>query len=62
MGVDDPDYERLSDSERLTVGFSNHFKSVPLSLKLYYNSYDSELSIYTDSSFMEVDEVETAED
>ncbi|MGD2131141.1 MAG: TonB-dependent receptor [Lysobacterales bacterium] len=61
-GVDDPDYERLTRSRRSTVGFSNHFKRVPLSLKLYYNSYDSELTSYTDATFSVVDEVETAED
>lgn len=61
-GVEDPDYERLTDSERLTLGLSNHFRTIPLSLKLYYNSYDSELSIFTDSSFTEIDEVEVAED
>jgi iron complex outermembrane receptor protein len=61
-GVEDPDYERLTDSERLTLGLSNHFRSIPLSVKLYYNSYDSELSIFTDSSFTEIDEVEVAED
>lgn len=61
-GVDDPDYERLTDSQRLTLGFSNHFTSIPLSLKLYYNSYDSELSVFTDDSFSEIDEVESAKD
>lgn len=61
-GVEDPDYERLTGSERQTIGFSNNFNNVPLSLKLYYNAYDSELTVYTDGSFTEVDEVEEAED
>ena len=61
-GVDDPDFERLSKSRRQTYGVSNHFKNIPLSLKLYYNGYDSELKVYTDESFSELDEVEEAED
>ncbi len=61
-GTDDPDYERLTESTRTTVGLSNHFSGLPLTAKLYYNSYDSGLTTYTDSSYSEVDEVETAED
>jgi outer membrane cobalamin receptor len=61
-GVDDPDYERLTGSNRTTVGLSNHFNRIPLSLKLYYNSYDSELTAYTDERFEEIDEVERADD
>lgn len=61
-GVDDPDYERLTRSKRSTLGLSNHFRNIPLSLKLYYNGYDSHLTAYTDSSFEEVDEIEKAED
>lgn len=61
-GVDDPDYQRLTESRRRTLGLSNHFNRIPLSLKLYYNGYDSELVSYTDASYSEVDEVETTED
>ncbi|MEE4292352.1 MAG: TonB-dependent receptor [Xanthomonadales bacterium] len=61
-GVDDPDYERLTESKRHTIGLSNHFSGIPLSLKLYYNGYDSELASYTDASFSEIDEVERTED
>lgn len=61
-GVEDPDHERLTESKRQTVGFSNHFSRIPLSLKLYYNAYDSELTTYTDNSFKEIDEVERAQD
>lgn len=61
-GVDDPDYERLTETKRRTVGLSNHFNNVPLSLKLYYNGFDSELTIYTDESYTEVDEIEASED
>ena len=61
-GVDDPDFERLTRSKRQTVGFSNHFTQLPLSLKLYYNGYDSDLTVFTDESFSEVDEIETDED
>jgi outer membrane receptor protein involved in Fe transport len=61
-GIDDPDYERLTGSNRTTVGLSNHFNRIPLSLKLYYNSYDSELTAYTDERFEEIDEVESADD
>ena len=61
-GVDDPDYQRLTKSRRSTVGLSNLFDAIPLALKLYYNSYDSDLTTYTDDSYSEVDEVEEAED
>ena len=61
-GVDDPDFERLTKSRRKTLGLSNHFNNIPLSLKLYYNGYDSNLTVYTDESFSEVDEVIKAED
>jgi outer membrane cobalamin receptor len=61
-GVDDPDFERLTKSIRKTLGISNHFNNIPLSVKLYYNGYDSDLTVYTDESFSEVDEIEKAED
>jgi outer membrane cobalamin receptor len=61
-GVDDPDYERLTHSQRQTLGLSNTFNQIPLSLKLYYNSYDSELTTYTGIDFIEVDDVENARD
>jgi iron complex outermembrane receptor protein len=61
-GVEDPDYQRLTKSRRQTVGLSNRFDSIPLSLKLWYNGYDSELATFTDASFSEIDEVEVAED
>ena len=60
--TDDPDFERLTTSRRTTVGLSNQFKSLPLSLKLYYNEYDSELTIYTDASYSTIDEVERGDD
>jgi len=62
VGVDGPDYERLTKSRRQTLGLSNHFKGVPLSLKLWYNSLDTELTEFTDATFSEVDEIEIAED
>jgi len=61
-GVEDPDYERLTDSQRQTLGLSNTFSEIPLSLKLYYNAYDSELTAYTDDDYIEVDDVESTED
>jgi iron complex outermembrane receptor protein len=61
-GVDDPDYERLTNSQRQTLGLSNQFNNIPLSLKLFYNSYESELTAFTDESYSEVDEIEQAED
>lgn len=61
-GVIDPDYQRLTKSRRKTLGLSNHFKAIPLSLKLYYNAYDTELTTYHDAAFTTVDEVEAAKD
>lgn len=60
--VDDPDYERLTESRRTTLGLSNRFTSLPLTAQLYYNGYDSELTVFTDSTLSEVDEIEAAED
>lgn len=62
VSVEDPDFERLTGSKRFTIGLSNNFKAVPLTLKLYYNSYDSELTSYTDISYSEIDEVQNNED
>jgi iron complex outermembrane receptor protein len=61
-GTDDPDYQRLTGSSRRTVGLSNHFRGIPLSAKLFYNGYDSELTTYTDDTYSVVDEVESAKD
>lgn len=61
-GVDDPDFERLTRSNRQTVGLSNHFADIPLSVKLHYNGYKSQLESYTDASFSELDEIESARD
>ncbi len=61
-GEDDPDFERLAESKRQTVGLSNQFESIPLSAKLFYNSYDSQLNIYTDATYSEIDEIEITED
>ena len=61
-GVDDPDFERLTKSTRNTIGLSNQFTGIPLTAKLYYNSYDSDLTLYTDETYSEIDEVESSED
>jgi len=61
-GVDDADFERLVVSKRQTVGLSNQFEKIPLSAKLFYNSYDSQLNVYTDSTYTEIDEIEFTED
>jgi outer membrane cobalamin receptor len=60
--VDDPDYQRLTKSQRQTLGLSNHFKGIPLSLKLWYNGLDTDLTVFTDDTFTDVDEIEVAED
>jgi len=59
---DDPDFERLTESQRLTVGLSNQFESLPMSLKAYYNQYDSEVTVYTDETYSTIDEIDTGED
>ncbi len=61
-GVDDPDFERLTKSRRKTIGLSNHFSAIPLSAIVFYNDYDSKLTVYTDASYSEIDEVEKADD
>lgn len=61
-GVDDPDFERLTKSRRKTLGLSNHFAAIPLSMTVFYNDYDSKLTVYTDASYSVVDEVEKADD
>jgi iron complex outermembrane receptor protein len=61
-GIEEPDYQRLTESQRQTVGLSNHFERIPLSLKLWYNGYDSELTTYTDATYRVVDEIEATED
>jgi len=61
-GVEDPDFERLTRSTRQSIGLSNQFDAIPLDAKVYYNSYDSELTVYTDDTYSEVDEVQKADD
>lgn len=61
-GVDDPDFERLTESRRQTVGLSATPDNMPLAAKLYYNSYRSDLSIYTDETYAVIDELERGED
>lgn len=61
-GVDDPDYARLTQSTRVTLGLLNRFSALPLTARLYYNGYKSDLTYYTDDSFSAVDEVDSAED
>jgi iron complex outermembrane receptor protein len=61
-GIEDADFERLDESRRQTIGLSNQFESVPVSVKLFYNRYDSELTVFTDNTYREVDEVVDARD
>jgi len=61
-GTDDPDFERLTESKRLTLGVSNKFSFFPGSLKLYYNRYQSEETAYTDSTYSVIDEVNVGKD
>lgn len=61
-GVEDPDYERLTESRRRTLGFSHHFDRLPLSVKAWYNGYDAELTAYTDDSYREIDDIEATTD
>lgn len=61
-GVEDPDYERLNLSRRQTIGFSNQFRNLPLSFKLFYNHYESKLTSFDDPDYLQVDEVEKATD
>jgi iron complex outermembrane receptor protein len=61
-GIDDPDYERLTRSTRQSIGLSNQFAAIPLAAKVYYNSYDSELTVYTDDTYSEIDEIQKADD
>lgn len=61
-GVEEPDYQRLTESTRQTVGVSNQFAALPLAVKAYYNAYESELVTFTDETYDDVDEVEEGED
>jgi outer membrane cobalamin receptor len=61
-GVSDPDFERLQKSLRQTLGLAHRFGALPISVKAYYNGYESELAVYTDASYSEIDEIEKADD
>jgi iron complex outermembrane receptor protein len=58
----DPDYERLTLSRRKTIGISNHFDDVPVSARIFYNSYEANLAIYDDPQYRVLDEVESSDD
>lgn len=62
VGSDDPDFERLTGSRRQTFGVSASLDAIPLSLKLYHNSYESDLTVYNDPEYTDVDEIESADD
>jgi iron complex outermembrane receptor protein len=61
-GVEDPDFERLTKAKRYTLGLSNQLPNLPVYLKLYYNHFDNELTVFTDASYNTVDEVEDSEE
>ena len=61
-GEPEPDFERVLLSRRQTLGFSNRFQGLPLALKLHYNRFDSELGIYGDAGYTELEEIEAARD
>lgn len=58
----DADYERLTQSDRTTIGISSRLRSLPVSFKLFRNTTDVEITAYTDSSYQVVDEVERGKD
>lgn len=62
VGIDDPDFLRLTDSSRLTLGLTNDFAFAPTSLRLYYNRYHSAETAYTDASYRVIDEVDEGTD
>jgi len=62
VGTADADFERLTQSNRRTIGVSNQFEHIPLSVRFFHNSYDSELSIYTDNTYAQIDEIENAKE
>jgi iron complex outermembrane receptor protein len=61
-GVEEPDFERLDKSTRQTIGLSDQLTSIPLAIKAYYNQYESELTVFTDGTYHEIDDVEKAKD
>ncbi len=61
-GIEEPDFERLIESNRLTIGLANDFAFMPVSLRLHYNGYQSTLETYSDSLYSEVDERDEGRD
>ena len=60
--VGDADYERLTESNRTTIGLSSKLPSLPVAFKLFRNATSVEITTYTDSTYQTVDEVEYGED
>ncbi len=61
-GISDPDFERLTESKRMTFGLSNSFSCIPASLKIFYNRYKSAETTYQDSTYSKIVEVNSAKD
>ncbi len=62
VGIEEPDFARLTDSDRITLGVSNDFDGLPVSVRVYYNRYHSTETAYTDSTYSEIDEADESTD
>ena len=62
VGPDDPDFERLNQSDRDTVIVSHNFDGAPVAIKAFINRYRYRLDGYTDSRYTEVAESEEGKD
>lgn len=60
--IEEPDFERLIESRRITVGLANDLTFAPVSVRLHYNGYRSTLVTYEDSTFGAVDNTDDGQD
>ncbi len=58
VGVANPDYIREQKSKRQTIGIVNKFSFIPVSARLFYNRYDSEIASYKDSTYSKIESLD----
>jgi len=58
LGVAEPDYERLTDSDRAVYALSHRFAQVPVSVKIFRSEYDYTLKGYDSANYDTVTDFE----
>ncbi len=58
LGTDDPDFERLTGSDRAVYAISHQFAQIPVSVKVFHSEYDFTLKSYDNADYDTVSKLE----